>query len=60
VPGTLAALAFAALPRPLLGERLRLHVEPWRSEAPRAVGWAIGACLVAPAALLRRTEAERR
>lgn len=53
-PGTLAALASAAIPRGLMPRRLRLTVEPWRTDSPRAVGWAIGACLVARTDLLRR------
>ena len=53
-PGTPTAVACAALPRRALPRPLRLHVEPWRSDAPRTVGWAIGACLVAQTGLLRR------
>jgi GT2 family glycosyltransferase/glycosyltransferase involved in cell wall biosynthesis len=39
----------AALPAPL-----RARVEPWRSQRSRRVGWAVGACLVAPTVTLRR------
>ena len=39
----------AALPAPL-----RTRVDPWRSQRGRTVGWAVGACLVAPAPTLRR------
>jgi N-acetylglucosaminyl-diphospho-decaprenol L-rhamnosyltransferase len=39
----------AALPAPL-----RTLVEPWRSQRSRRVGWAVGACLVAPTPTLRR------
>jgi GT2 family glycosyltransferase len=44
-----ALLPAAALPGPL-----RNAVEPWRSANPREVGWAVGACLVAPTVTLRR------
>ena len=44
----------AALPRPLLPGPLRRRYEPWRSERPRTVGWAIAACVVARTDLLRR------
>jgi GT2 family glycosyltransferase len=33
---------------------VREAFEPWRSDAPRRVGWAIAACLVARTDLLRR------
>ena len=39
----------AALPAPL-----RTLVDPWRSQRSRRVGWAVGACLVAPTVTLRR------
>jgi N-acetylglucosaminyl-diphospho-decaprenol L-rhamnosyltransferase len=39
----------AALPAPL-----RDRVDPWRSQRSRRVGWAVGACLVAPTPTLRR------
>jgi GT2 family glycosyltransferase len=54
LPGTLGALALAAAHPPLLPRALRDRVEPYRSERPRTVGWAIGACLAAPTAVLRR------
>jgi N-acetylglucosaminyl-diphospho-decaprenol L-rhamnosyltransferase len=44
-----ALLPPAALPAPL-----RTLVEPWRSQRSRRVGWAVGACLVAPTPTLRR------
>ncbi len=52
-PGTLGALLPAfihplALPRPL-----RLRADPWRSEKPCEVGWAIAACLVSQTRFLR-------
>ena len=54
LPGTLEALVPAALPRPLLPAPLRRRYEPWRSESPRPVGWAIAACVAARTDLLRR------
>jgi N-acetylglucosaminyl-diphospho-decaprenol L-rhamnosyltransferase len=54
LPGTLEALVPALLPRPLLPAPLRRRYEPWRSDRPRAVGWATAACLVARTDLLRR------
>jgi N-acetylglucosaminyl-diphospho-decaprenol L-rhamnosyltransferase len=39
----------AALPGPL-----RTRVDPWRSQRSCRVGWAVGACLVAPTPTLRR------
>jgi N-acetylglucosaminyl-diphospho-decaprenol L-rhamnosyltransferase len=53
-PGTLEALIPAAVPRFLLPGRLRRRYEPWRSSSPRAVGWAVAACIVARTDLLRR------
>jgi N-acetylglucosaminyl-diphospho-decaprenol L-rhamnosyltransferase len=53
-PGTLEALVPALLPRPLLPPPLRRRYEPWRSDRPRAVGWATAACLVARTDVLRR------
>ena len=41
-PGRLESLVPAVLPRRLLPSRF----EPWRSERPRTVGWAIAACIV--------------
>lgn len=52
VPGRLAAFGFALL-GPALPGRSRLKAEPWRSEAPLAVGWAVAAALVARADVLR-------
>jgi len=42
LPGRVGALVPALLPRRFLPTRF----EPWRSERPRAVGWAVAACLV--------------
>jgi N-acetylglucosaminyl-diphospho-decaprenol L-rhamnosyltransferase len=53
-PGRLEGLVPAVLPRPLLPGPLRRRYEPWRSERPREVGWAVAACLVARTDLLRR------
>jgi N-acetylglucosaminyl-diphospho-decaprenol L-rhamnosyltransferase len=53
-PGRLEGLVPALLPRPLLPRRLRQRYEPWRSDRPRPVGWAVAACLVARTDLLRR------
>jgi N-acetylglucosaminyl-diphospho-decaprenol L-rhamnosyltransferase len=54
VPGTVEALIPAAVPRFLLPAPLRRRYEPWRSSRPRAVGWAVAACVVARTDLLRR------
>jgi N-acetylglucosaminyl-diphospho-decaprenol L-rhamnosyltransferase len=53
-PGRLEGLVPALLPRPLLPAPLRRRYEPWRSDMPRPVGWAVAACLVARTDLLRR------
>jgi GT2 family glycosyltransferase len=53
-PGTIESLLPALLPPALMPPALRLRADPWRATAPRRVGWAIGACLVAPTATLRR------
>jgi GT2 family glycosyltransferase len=54
VPGTVEAFVPAVLPRPLLPPPLRRRYEPWRSDGPREVGWAIAACVAARTDLLRR------
>jgi N-acetylglucosaminyl-diphospho-decaprenol L-rhamnosyltransferase len=41
LPGRLASLVPALLPRRLLPTRF----EPWRSDRPRTVGWAVAACI---------------
>jgi N-acetylglucosaminyl-diphospho-decaprenol L-rhamnosyltransferase len=51
VPGRVGALGFALL-GPALPGRWRLKAEPWRSEVPVTVGWAVAAALVARADLL--------
>jgi GT2 family glycosyltransferase len=53
-PGTVSALLPALVHPRVLPRRLRLDADPWRSEAPRRVGWAIAACLCARTATLRR------
>jgi GT2 family glycosyltransferase len=53
-PGRLEGLVPALVPRPLLPGPLRERYEPWRGDRPRAVGWAVAACLVARTDLLRR------
>lgn len=50
VPGRGSALLPAFLP----GRALPTRFEPYRSDTSVEVGWAIGACLAAPTALLRR------
>jgi N-acetylglucosaminyl-diphospho-decaprenol L-rhamnosyltransferase len=54
LPGTLGAFVPALVHPPLLPRAVRLRVEPWRARRPRTVGWAVGACLVARTATLRR------
>jgi N-acetylglucosaminyl-diphospho-decaprenol L-rhamnosyltransferase len=54
VPGTLRALVPAIVPSPLLPRALREQADPWRSDRPRDLGWAIAAALVARTATLRR------
>jgi GT2 family glycosyltransferase/glycosyltransferase involved in cell wall biosynthesis len=53
-PGSPPLFLKALLPAAILPPFLRPWVEPWRSRRPRAVGWAVGCCLVAPTATLRR------
>lgn len=54
VPGRPGALVPALVHPPLLPPGARLRAEPWRAQAPRVVGWAIAAALVARAGTLRR------
>lgn len=54
LPGRAAALVPALLPSAALPPPLRLRAEPWRSDRPRQVGWAIAAALAGRTALLRR------
>jgi glycosyltransferase involved in cell wall biosynthesis/GT2 family glycosyltransferase len=53
-PGTLEALIPAVVPYFLFPPPVRRRYQPWRSPAPRPVGWAVAACLVARTDLLRR------
>lgn len=52
-PGRPGALVPALVHPRLLPRPLRLVADPWRSERPRPVGWAIAACLVARTSTLR-------
>jgi N-acetylglucosaminyl-diphospho-decaprenol L-rhamnosyltransferase len=54
LPGTLGAFLPAVTHPPALPQALRERVEPYRSERPRTVGWAIAACLAARTGVLRR------
>jgi N-acetylglucosaminyl-diphospho-decaprenol L-rhamnosyltransferase len=51
-PGPAALLPAIVHPR-ALPPPLRVRLEPWGSDRPRRVGWAIGACLAARTELLR-------
>jgi GT2 family glycosyltransferase len=53
-PGTAAALLPALVHPRALPRRARLRADPWRSESPTRVGWAIAACLCARTETLRR------
>ncbi|MEA2308463.1 MAG: N-acetylglucosaminyl-diphospho-decaprenol L-rhamnosyltransferase [Thermoleophilaceae bacterium] len=53
-PGSPAELARAVVPTGALPRPFRTALEPWRSDAPRRVGWAVGCCLVARTETLRR------
>jgi N-acetylglucosaminyl-diphospho-decaprenol L-rhamnosyltransferase len=53
-PGSPLLTLRALLPTRVLPGSLRRMVEPWRSDEPRRVGWAIGCCLVARTETLRR------
>ena len=54
LPGTVGALIPALVHPPLLPRALRDRAEPYRSERPRTVGWAIAACVAARTETLRR------
>jgi N-acetylglucosaminyl-diphospho-decaprenol L-rhamnosyltransferase len=54
VPGTIGALAGAALHPPVLPRAVRDRMEPYRAARSRTVGWAIAACLAADTRALRR------
>jgi N-acetylglucosaminyl-diphospho-decaprenol L-rhamnosyltransferase len=53
-PGTPPEFVRALVPTPLLPRAMRAPIEPWRADAPRRVGWAVGCCLVARTDTLRR------
>ena len=53
VPGGRGAYLAAVVPPRLLPRGPRERLEPFRSNGPRRVGWAIAACLAAPTATLR-------
>jgi N-acetylglucosaminyl-diphospho-decaprenol L-rhamnosyltransferase len=53
LPGTVGALLPALVHPPLLPLPLFERVEPYRSERPRSVGWAIAACVAARTDTLR-------
>jgi GT2 family glycosyltransferase len=52
LPGTLGAFLPAALP--WLPRAIRIRAEPYRSDTPRTVGWAIAAALAARTSTFRR------
>jgi GT2 family glycosyltransferase/glycosyltransferase involved in cell wall biosynthesis len=54
LPGSPAELLGALLPGTLLPRRLAAGLAPWRALAPRRVGWAVGAALLARTDTLRR------
>jgi GT2 family glycosyltransferase len=54
LPGTVGALLGARLHPAAAPAALRERLEPWRAKRPRAVGWAVAACLAARTDLLRR------
>jgi GT2 family glycosyltransferase len=53
-PASWAALLTALVPSGALPPPLRRAAEPWRSEHPRSVAWAVGCCLAASTDTLRR------
>jgi GT2 family glycosyltransferase len=54
LPGRPSALLAALVPPRVLPRALREPLEPYRSEAPRRVGWAVAACIAARTDMLRR------
>ena len=52
-PVSAAAAVHAVVPPAALPRALAQRLDPWRARRPRPVGWAIGACLVAPTDTLR-------
>jgi N-acetylglucosaminyl-diphospho-decaprenol L-rhamnosyltransferase len=53
-PGSPALLLSALVPPRALPPPLRRLVDPWRSDHPRRVGWAVGCCLAARTDTFRR------
>lgn len=53
-PGTVAALLPALVHPRLLPRPLRERADPWRSDRPRRLGWAIAAAVAAHTSTLRR------
>jgi N-acetylglucosaminyl-diphospho-decaprenol L-rhamnosyltransferase len=54
LPTSGAEIARAIIPPIVLPGRFGARVAPWRSRAPRQVGWAVGCALVARSETLRR------
>ena len=53
-PGTSPLALHALLPGALLPAPVARQLEPWRADEPRAVGWAVAACIGARTDTLRR------
>ena len=53
-PGSPPLAVSALVPPALMPAPLARHVDPWRGDRPRAVGWAVGACVCARTETLRR------
>jgi N-acetylglucosaminyl-diphospho-decaprenol L-rhamnosyltransferase len=53
-PGTAPMLMSALLPPSALPGPLRRALDPWRSDRPTRVGWAVGCCIAARTETLRR------
>jgi N-acetylglucosaminyl-diphospho-decaprenol L-rhamnosyltransferase len=53
-PGAAPLLLSALVPPGVLPGPLARMVDPWRSDRPRRVGWAVGCCLAARTETLRR------
>ena len=53
-PTSWAALLGSLVPPAALPGPVRRAAEPWRGDAPRPVAWAVGCCLAAATATLRR------
>jgi N-acetylglucosaminyl-diphospho-decaprenol L-rhamnosyltransferase len=53
-PGSAPLLLRALVPAEALPGPLRRAVDPWRSDHPRPVGWAVGCCIASRTETLRR------